>query len=293
MSLNGKAESVIKLRGSLSMPDAIVGKSAYEVAVMNGFKGTEAEWLASLKYTNLTDDEKAEVIADVMGSPEIAEMQETAERAETIAKGRCTGYVFDTYSALTAWLASAENKAKLLLGDNLYIRATDTPDYWWDGTQIQRLETQKVDLTEYYTKDEVNALIDEKIAALGEQGGGDTGGDTSNPHPKVTITFPQSSYADDGYYEGCMIGNDALLMVFCEEGYVPDNNEVQATLYNESGAVGTTTLTIDEYTRDASFDFEGFENEYISASGNTYHVVCTYSIGGVTYTDITQSAFYP
>lgn len=48
MSINGKAESVVKLRGSISLPDAIVGKSAYEVAVMNGFEGTEQEWLASL-----------------------------------------------------------------------------------------------------------------------------------------------------------------------------------------------------------------------------------------------------
>lgn len=49
MSLKGQAQSVIKLRGSLSMPDAIQGKSAYELAVMHGFKGTEEEWLASLK----------------------------------------------------------------------------------------------------------------------------------------------------------------------------------------------------------------------------------------------------
>ena len=49
MSLKGQAQSVIKLRGSISMPDAIQGKSAYELAVMHGFKGTEEEWLASLK----------------------------------------------------------------------------------------------------------------------------------------------------------------------------------------------------------------------------------------------------
>lgn len=49
MSLKGQAQSTIKLRGSLSMPDAIVGKSAYEIAVMHGFKGSEEEWLLSLK----------------------------------------------------------------------------------------------------------------------------------------------------------------------------------------------------------------------------------------------------
>jgi hypothetical protein len=33
----------------------VVGDSAYEVAVANGFVGTEAEWLASLKGTDGTD----------------------------------------------------------------------------------------------------------------------------------------------------------------------------------------------------------------------------------------------
>lgn len=36
------------LRGALMNPDAIHGKSAYEIAVMNGFNGTEEEWLDSL-----------------------------------------------------------------------------------------------------------------------------------------------------------------------------------------------------------------------------------------------------
>lgn len=49
MSLNGNAKSNSILRGKVSIPDAIVGKSAYEIALLNGFKGTEEEWLASLK----------------------------------------------------------------------------------------------------------------------------------------------------------------------------------------------------------------------------------------------------
>lgn len=49
MSVNGNADSVIELRGSLSLPDAIRGKSAYEIAVEEGFNGTVEEWLESLK----------------------------------------------------------------------------------------------------------------------------------------------------------------------------------------------------------------------------------------------------
>lgn len=47
MSINGTAESNV-LRGRISDPDVIHGKSAYEIAVMHGFDGTEEEWLESL-----------------------------------------------------------------------------------------------------------------------------------------------------------------------------------------------------------------------------------------------------
>ena len=95
---------------------------------------------------NQTDPRKADYIAN---KPDIPKLQEQIEEAEAIAKGRATGYVFDTVDDLDAWLSDAANTEKLLLGDNLYIRATDVPDYWWDGEQKQRLETQKVNLDEY------------------------------------------------------------------------------------------------------------------------------------------------
>ncbi len=66
----------------------------------------------------------------------------------SIAKGRSAGYVFDSYVDMCAWIQTGDNAAKLALGDNLYIRQTNVPDYWWDGNHQQILETQKVDLTE-------------------------------------------------------------------------------------------------------------------------------------------------
>ena len=59
MSLNGNADSQKELRASaknsqeirasVNTLNAIHGKSAYEIAVIYGFEGTEEEWLASLK----------------------------------------------------------------------------------------------------------------------------------------------------------------------------------------------------------------------------------------------------
>lgn len=96
MSIKGSAESYVKLRGSLSIPTAIVGKSAYEVAVANGFEGTEDEWLASLKgekgdkgdkgenYVSLTDEDKAEIgaLAIEQANARCAALEETVAALE-------------------------------------------------------------------------------------------------------------------------------------------------------------------------------------------------------------------
>ena len=76
------------------------------------------------------------------------------EEVEAIAKGRASGHVFDTVEDMNIWLSNTNNVVQLKLGDNLYIRAVDVPDYWWDGSQAQELETQKVDLSEYVTQEE-------------------------------------------------------------------------------------------------------------------------------------------
>ena len=48
MSLKGNIDGVI-LRGKISKLDTLRGYSAYDIALINGFEGTEEEWLASLK----------------------------------------------------------------------------------------------------------------------------------------------------------------------------------------------------------------------------------------------------
>jgi hypothetical protein len=43
------------------------------------------------------------------------------------------------------------------IGTNFYIRDVGVPDYWWDGAQAQQLETQKVDLSNYQSKEEMKS----------------------------------------------------------------------------------------------------------------------------------------
>ena len=57
------------LRGKISMLDTLHGKSAYEIAIINGFEGTEEEWLASLKGDK---GDKGDTMASVyLGSGEM------------------------------------------------------------------------------------------------------------------------------------------------------------------------------------------------------------------------------
>lgn len=101
---------------------------------------------------------------DTILKQDIAETKIIAERAEVVAKRRATAYIYDTVEDLDTALTDEEFVARLVIGDNFYIRALDVPDYWWDGTTKQQLETEKPDLTGLVKDVQVN---DSSIATDG------------------------------------------------------------------------------------------------------------------------------
>lgn len=80
--------------------------------------------------------------------------EEAHRRIDSLA-GSAPGLVFDTVADMEAYVA--EHHAELKVGQNLYIREVDVPDYWWDGTAVQELET-KVNLSGYAKQEEVERL---------------------------------------------------------------------------------------------------------------------------------------
>lgn len=76
-----------------------------------------------------------------------------------IAEGKNTAYIFDTVEAMDEWLGVPENTANLRIGDSFWIREIDVPDYWWDGAAAIEQEGPKIDLSPYYTKDEVADIV--------------------------------------------------------------------------------------------------------------------------------------
>ncbi len=77
------------------------------------------------------------------------------EIAGLIAGGGVSALVFDTKADLDVWMESSGNVATLKTGQNIYIKESDVPDYWWDGSTLQILETQKVDLSGYVTDEDL------------------------------------------------------------------------------------------------------------------------------------------
>ena len=100
--------------------------------------------------------------------PDITEAKTIAEKAEVIAKGRATAYIYDTVEALDTDLSNPEFVAKLVKGDNFYIKALDVPDYWWDGAEKQQLETEKPDLSGFITDVQIDdaSVVQDRVAKL-------------------------------------------------------------------------------------------------------------------------------
>lgn len=97
------------LKGTVVNPNTIYGKSAYEIAVMNGFDGTEEEWLYSLAEEANTI---AKAYADNAGdsAQRAEEAKAAAETAETNAQGSAESAA-ESASAASASAESAESAA--------------------------------------------------------------------------------------------------------------------------------------------------------------------------------------
>lgn len=86
----------------------------------------------------------------------------------SIAEGATRGIVFDTKAQLLAWIDETYTRPDgltpedLIVGEHLLIKEVDVPDYWWTGTEISELETQKVDLTEFPTREEMEDELEGK-----------------------------------------------------------------------------------------------------------------------------------
>lgn len=115
-------------------------------------------------------------VADVTARAKIEEIKNAAP-----------GVVFDTVAEMEAYIA--ENADTLKVGQDLFIRESDVPDYWWDGTAAVPVETEL---------GEVKKEIAELSEAIAELGGALTE-PAEDDIPKVFFkgTAPQTKAEDE------------------------------------------------------------------------------------------------
>lgn len=80
--------------------------------------------------------------------------------------GMSAAKVFDTKADLDAWLATDGNPETLVVGQNIYITETGTPDYWWDGTGLQILETDKIEIESMTYEETTTALNSQETGEI-------------------------------------------------------------------------------------------------------------------------------
>lgn len=113
--------------------------------------------------------------------------QTKANDAYSLAQGRVRGIAYDTEADMNTALKKMA-KGDLKIGDNIFIKATGTPDYWVsaildnnEGTrgyyELSPLETQTIDLTGYAT---VAALKAVETKADNAKSAADTAQRTAN-----------------------------------------------------------------------------------------------------------------
>lgn len=85
-------------------------------------------------------------------------LKSAVDSLATVAEGGAIAKAFDTKAELDEWLAMEGKAETLKVGQNIYIAETGTPDYWWDGTRLQVLETEKVEI-ESMTYEETMAIL--------------------------------------------------------------------------------------------------------------------------------------
>lgn len=240
MSVKGSAESVIKLKGSLSLPKAIQGKSAYEIAVEEGFKGTKKEWLESLKGADGKNGENGKDGAD--GKDGINGANGTNGKDGADGKNGVDGktpYIQDGY-----WYIDGVNTNVKAQGEDGKDGANGTNGK--DGKDYVLTEADKTEIAELansipeYVKAEAEAVIDRVIEAQGNR-------------TFTLACITDLHYGSWGYYEGVTDYSDGIKHACQALKYIDERLKLDVV-----AVLGDYTdgMAYDQYDT-AVYDFKG------------------------------------
>jgi hypothetical protein len=171
-------------------------------------------------------------------------LSERIDEAKAIAEGRASARVFTDIEELDAWLLILENVDLLNIGDHFLIIDLNVPDFWWDGTQKRQLETEKVDLTEYYTKTQIDNLLSSKV-------------DLTTFNTQLASKLDKTETAADSAKLGGQL--PSYYATADELRNIQSNEYFTGTLLGPSSAQGNQTISIDWQNMDTPLrDHETF-----------------------------------
>lgn len=157
--------TIAQVDGTLTIgldPDKSVTPENLNEEIQNRVKGDNdiKKELGDNYYTKTQVDGQVQEINQNISdlTTDLSNTDTIAKQAKAIAEGKSTAIVFDTVEDMNVYILA--HSSTLKVGDIFYIKATDVSDYWWTGTEVLPMETEKPDLSNFYNKTEVDNKID-------------------------------------------------------------------------------------------------------------------------------------
>lgn len=176
-TLNGTVATVESISGTLNAASGYDGKSAYEVAVKNGFEGAEAEWLESLKGEKGDKGDRGEQGIGIQG--EKGEKGDTGNSGVYVGSGDmpedCNVQIDPDGNTLTIEMLIKKVIEETSKISSVTLLASDwigeTSPYSQAVTVLGATENSKIDLNP--TIEQLNIFHNKDIAFVVENSDGD------------------------------------------------------------------------------------------------------------------------
>lgn len=122
-----------------------------------------------MAHQDIRDKIGVDIITHNISNNSHRDIRNELAEVRSLAEGRINAISFETLLQLDNWLDGDYERpdgirpSDLVLGQNIYVTEEGSPDFWvskvpvYSRKELTELETAKVDLSDYYTKEQVNS----------------------------------------------------------------------------------------------------------------------------------------